>query len=1037
MANAVAPLPTVAPLPPPSFVVDLPSLPMATSSSTRESRATHTPDDCFDQKAWIEHVDPHVSPRAIHDPTSGPRVQNLSSSPKSSSNMGYIRTTYSVGNAALTPSARSSSSMHTQVASNYQQIADALKENPPAFLTQPPPVPPKSEFRPRARAICTVPPSDQLRQTVSDPGHSSASATSSSSVRNTKNYVSHTHSLSGPSSYSSRVTWADAVHFPLSGSPPAAEGTAGSSSLSQVAPVTGRRRLRKLSRPGPASVARTVPNASGPARRSSSSSLWRALSLRSTGTSPASCRSSDSGERLSRSEDGHISGASVPCRPHPQTHSSSTTSEGTHSSSLNASSTTTPFSSALATPLTTPECDSSCMSPVIVSAPPQEMFRSPLHSSIGLSSISVSPRGSRKLKKKRPPHPPSAMMRSLSGSSPSSHTDLRNVKRSSTGLDGYLPPVRSEAPLGFAIPKELQVQPVSLSFTAFAEDRKRSSSHALSQLAWTGLCSSDLAALTSRQNQSPERAALMGDLGPETGIFDPYVEYVSRIPSDARGSVEGRRGREKVLANGRKRAASPACGTIPSSRSSSSSHINPDPSMPSTLMRRHRRMDSSSTVTMRRWTIAMADVSDEVLVEELDRLRRESGSRMRGRAAKAARTGGSQDGHDSSSRDATGRAASVVYGGPAGGNNARSPKPGFHFGPSYESDSDDEVEREDDTIDEEHEMASPEEEEEWRAARRALLCCRELLRTERNYQARLRQLLEASSSHPMFSLLLSYVPALIAASEAFLVRLVDDPSAWGVSIAFISCEEELEAAYVAWCGSVGEFFTADGEKMKWGRKSTRQTDEEFLGETTIQSFARTVSTFGVRSRSQTGLDSGNGNARSIETRRMSMFSGSAPIAPKNSGVFTAALGTGLAYGLAPSSSNGFGLDGGTAAVSKVPSHFSGSTLTRTLSAWKRRSMPSSLHNLHVFGQPPSPISPQSGTHAGGSNGTEKKLSVHDLVIQPTQRVMRYVLQYRDLLGHTPVSSPSRGLVERALESALRIAKKCDRAQGNSAFLRRP
>ena len=41
----------------------------------------------------------------------------------------------------------------------------------------------------------------------------------------------------------------------------------------------------------------------------------------------------------------------------------------------------------------------------------------------------------------------------------------------------------------------------------------------------------------------------------------------------------------------------------------------------------------------------------------------------------------------------------------------------------------------------------------------------------------------------------------------------------------------------------------------------------------------------------------------------------------------------------------------------------------------------------------------------------------------------------DLLKHTPASSPSRALVERALEAASKIAQRCDRAQGNSAFLR--
>ena len=36
---------------------------------------------------------------------------------------------------------------------------------------------------------------------------------------------------------------------------------------------------------------------------------------------------------------------------------------------------------------------------------------------------------------------------------------------------------------------------------------------------------------------------------------------------------------------------------------------------------------------------------------------------------------------------------------------------------------------------------SQEDDSEWKSARRALLCCRELVRTERSYQSRLRQLL--------------------------------------------------------------------------------------------------------------------------------------------------------------------------------------------------------------------------------------------------------------------------------------------------------
>ena len=82
-------------------------------------------------------------------------------------------------------------------------------------------------------------------------------------------------------------------------------------------------------------------------------------------------------------------------------------------------------------------------------------------------------------------------------------------------------------------------------------------------------------------------------------------------------------------------------------------------------------------------------------------------------------------------------------------------------------------------------------------------------------------------------------------------------------------------------------------------------------------------------------------------------------------------------------------------------------------------------------------SPRAGSFYGEAK-KEKLPSVRELAVLPVQRVMRYVLQYRgtfwlfclvdtrwlmvgrvDLLQSTPVDSPSRGLVERALESAMR------------------
>ncbi|KAG8990654.1 hypothetical protein FRB90_001679, partial [Tulasnella sp. 427] len=63
----------------------------------------------------------------------------------------------------------------------------------------------------------------------------------------------------------------------------------------------------------------------------------------------------------------------------------------------------------------------------------------------------------------------------------------------------------------------------------------------------------------------------------------------------------------------------------------------------------------------------------------------------------------------------------------------------------------------------------------------------------------------------------------------------------------------------------------------------------------------------------------------------------------------------------------------------------------------------------------------------------KPLSVQDVAIMPSQRVPRYVLLFKDLLEQTPATSPSRALVERALQGAMRIAKNCDEAQQHAAL----
>ncbi len=219
-----------------------------------------------------------------------------------------------------------------------------------------------------------------------------------------------------------------------------------------------------------------------------------------------------------------------------------------------------------------------------------------------------------------------------------------------------------------------------------------------------------------------------------------------------------------------------------------------------------------------------------------------------------------------------------------------------------------------------------------------------------------------------------------------------------------------------------------------------------------------------RSRSGVSLSNshGHGGVESVYRKRAASYAEESPANTANGlGMFTAALGTGLAYGISPHPSSHqadeFGLNTSSRATPHIRTSSSGPlSLSRTFSVWKR--MSTSLSSSTSLLQS-SPSSPTVSNFSPFSK--EKKPSVRELAIQPTQRVMRYVLQYRgksgfsccccsgvcvlmmmflcaltDLLDNTPVESPSRGLVERALESAMRIAEKCDRAQDNSAFLRR-
>ncbi|KIK99468.1 hypothetical protein PAXRUDRAFT_512316 [Paxillus rubicundulus Ve08.2h10] len=271
---------------------------------------------------------------------------------------------------------------------------------------------------------------------------------------------------------------------------------------------------------------------------------------------------------------------------------------------------------------------------------------------------------------------------------------------------------------------------------------------------------------------------------------------------------------------------------------------------------------------------------------------------------------------------------------------------------------------------------------DWQAVRKALLCIREIVRTERKYQEALKMLVNSQTVTPPPPSMLAYVPGLIQASEMLLKGFVEDPSAWGVSTAFMTCEDEVEAAMVSWCGVAGAFFTGGNvtQSGSMGGRWRLRNPGTMLGSQPVVS------------------------------------SPSSPVAKQSPVILTPQLPSMLSLMNAASSKikERQRMDEdywrtGESAIANSESQ------TRSPASFRERDSPKGWEQ---DGQPHS-----------------RRLSVRDLAIQPTQRVMRYVLLYRDLLDCTPSISPSRPLVERALEAATRIASKCDRAQRNPAFSR--
>ncbi|KAF9053360.1 hypothetical protein BJ165DRAFT_857161 [Panaeolus papilionaceus] len=294
---------------------------------------------------------------------------------------------------------------------------------------------------------------------------------------------------------------------------------------------------------------------------------------------------------------------------------------------------------------------------------------------------------------------------------------------------------------------------------------------------------------------------------------------------------------------------------------------------------------------------------------------------------------------------------------------------------------------------------SPNPSPTYQTALRALLITREILLTETNYLTSLTQLLTSKTRTPPPALMLHYASDLLQVSKKLAEEMRGDVSVKGIARAFLKCEMEVEKAFVRWCGVVGGWFVEGREFEELALMAERSG----------------TSTVGH------GY-SGKKNAR-VSVRQAGLVEG---LVLENTAPVSEPVSAG--------------------ALEDVFQPSNVSPLKRTVSTW-RRSLPSmvGLHQEGSHGMSNSEwrksererLEAEEEEEREREKERKRRPAVRDLAILPTQRLMRYVLLYRDLLSCTPRNSASRAYVERALDAACRIAGRCDRAQGNAAFVASP
>lgn len=312
-----------------------------------------------------------------------------------------------------------------------------------------------------------------------------------------------------------------------------------------------------------------------------------------------------------------------------------------------------------------------------------------------------------------------------------------------------------------------------------------------------------------------------------------------------------------------------------------------------------------------------------------------------------------------------------------------------------------------------HVSSSQDDEWRWKKAQKSAFCRRELIKTELTYLEGILQLENENCRSPPPALLLAYLPTLTAASCQLLDHFLSDPTAYGVSLAFVESEQQLEEALVPWCSVVGNAFTSNPSRSRSTgsiapRKLIKQASKHISAFDRWKSseFLHTNSIPPPRARP-------NSNSVTNVFRKLSWGSTSStpsrPMSCENSS-------TGSLISNSPHTSE---------------CHSSSPLVFRHSNSEERSC--STAHERELY-----PRDSRRYLSCIESSRPKKPLKIssfRELAILPTQRVTRYVLLFRDLLSNTPETCCNRPVIEEAVAAATRIAEKCDGAQRNTAFAR--